>query len=68
LKTLSLKDIKLETLIHCNESMTPIDFEVKSKVKDESGQMNILTTQYLKTPEWASILRHWFFLKLYDGF
>jgi hypothetical protein len=31
--------------------MTPIDFEVnKSKVKGEYGHMNILTSQYLKSP------------------
>jgi hypothetical protein len=31
--------------------MTPIDFEVqRSKVKGQTGHMNILTTQYLENP------------------
>jgi hypothetical protein len=34
-----MTDIKLDTLIHPNESMTPIDFEDnKSKVKGESDK------------------------------
>jgi hypothetical protein len=46
-----MSDIKLHTLVHLRESMNPIDFEVKrSKVRSQTGHMNIPTAQYLENP------------------
>jgi hypothetical protein len=36
--------MKLDTLVHLKESITPIGFEVKG----QTGHKNILTTQYLE--------------------